>query len=165
MHHIDPYPPPSGIRLIEATSRQLVFQWNAVSPSCQFVQYHIRTNHCCGQCSDSTVHTTASCIGLIINGQHCMFALQTSICNSLVGNVSSNIVVSLKGIDSRILWYDCMLQNMITHWLLTSALVILCTVPDAPVVQVIPIYSFATRNLSGIIARFHEPVREHSLCF
>ena len=95
--HVDPYPPPSDIRLVEATSRQLVFQWNAVSPSCQFVQYLIRANHHCGQCPDTTVHTTASCTGLMINGQHCMFALQAHVCDSIVGNVSSNVLVALRG--------------------------------------------------------------------
>ena len=101
VHVLAPYPPPRDIHLIEANSRQLVFQWNAVSSSCQFVQYHISANHHCGQCPDTTVHTTASCTGLMINGQHCVFALQASVCGSITGNVSSNIFVELKGNFSR----------------------------------------------------------------
>ena len=91
-----PYPPPNDVYLVEAGPSQLIFQWSLVSSSCHVIQYHIVAVNC-GQCPNITSNNTASCTGILIDGHQCMFALQTIVCDGIVGNVSREVSVTLKG--------------------------------------------------------------------
>ena len=95
-----PYPPPNDVYLVEANSTQLSFQWRQISARCPAVQYRIVASNC-GQCPNITPNTTATCTGPFpLNDVQCLFALQTIVCDDIVGNVSMAVSVTMRGMHT-----------------------------------------------------------------
>ena len=98
MHAVS-YPPPSDLRLIEASSSQLIFQWapSAASLICHSLYYRITAENC-GLCPVTTHHTTATCTGIHPATYHqCSFGVQTVVCDDVTGNASTVVSASLRG--------------------------------------------------------------------
>ena len=131
---------------MEASPIRLTFQWGQVSSSCTAIQYRIIATDC-GRCPGTTPHTTASCSGISVDGHQCRFALQAITCANIVGNESRTVGVTLRGIiiHSEATVHDD--YNTYTY-----------AVPDAPIVDLIPIYSHSTKQLTGLLTRFNEVV-------
>ena len=91
-----PFPPPTDVYIVDLSLRQVVFKWSSVSSTCHHIRYNIISNNC-GHCPDITTHTTATCTGILASGQQCTVALQTIVCNNLIGNTSKEIEIVLRG--------------------------------------------------------------------
>ena len=74
-----------------------MFAWSEVTNAqCSSIQYVItRVN--CGACPNSTTNTNISCVQFSISNRTCMFAVQTEICDQLVGPRSDYVIVNLFG--------------------------------------------------------------------
>ena len=90
------YPPPEDIRLVDANSSQLTFQWSSISANCSAIHYYISASSC-GHCPIKSNQTTATCTGMYVDGQVCRFSLQTVVCNDIFGNESTKVEVNLQG--------------------------------------------------------------------
>ena len=156
-----PFPPPTDAYVVDLSLRQVVFKWSSVSSTCHQIRYNIISNNC-GQCPDITTHTTATCTGIPTNDQQCTFALQTIVCNNLIGNTSKEIQIVLRGktlslsSDSYIAPCSYIRYVVITN----SYWIIYCmyypSVPNPPVVDLIPVYSYDTKDLIGLKTIFSE---------
>ena len=93
------YPPPDNLYLADAQQGRLVFNWTPVISNCSTLQYNITSD--CGTCYTFTNATTATCsdLQLTTNAVLCHFRVSSRACD-LVGNSSSPIAVTLKGILS-----------------------------------------------------------------
>ena len=87
-----------------ANSGQLIFQWSSVDPSCEPVYYHISASGC-GHCLNVTNDTTIVCSDFSLDGQVCMLAVQTVVCDNITGNKSRRVEVILRGIQITIAYY------------------------------------------------------------
>ena len=98
-----PYPPPNDVYLVEANSSQLIFQWSEIPVSCPAIQYRIIASNC-GQCPNTTHNTTVTCTGTfpLLHDTQCLFALQTIVCDDIVGNVSMAVSVTMRGMYTYI---------------------------------------------------------------
>ena len=81
------------------------------------------------------------------NTQVCELAIQTVVCDNVVGNISQKVSVTLRGKHPLLNCFRPYIKMM------------KCTlVPEAPVLNVIPVYSYATRKLTCLITRFNKEV-------
>ena len=122
---------------------ELAFDWSQMSFNCPSLQYIVTFN--CGLCPTITFNTTIICTGVQISADSCIFTIQTNVCNSITGNVTS-ILLTLKG---YIIMY---IQDICNNYCFG-------TVPEAPTINVIPSYSHSTRNLSSLAVVLYEVVR------
>ena len=90
----DHYPPPSGVHLESVESNQLLFTWNKVTTQCPSIRYIISSKNC-GICPKNTTNTSIICSIFPHTRGKCMFAVQTEICRSVVGERSEYILVNL----------------------------------------------------------------------
>ena len=103
---IDPPPPPTNVQLVGISSEQLIFNWTAVSSNCSILQYNITSN--CGTCADIIASSTSSVscsINLSVNMMPCSFGIQSVICTNMSGNLSTPLLVTLKG-NSLACYFD-----------------------------------------------------------
>ena len=66
---------------------------------CPYIQYIITSTNC-GVCPNVTNDTSVSCLRFNITtyeNHTCMFAVQTEVCGSLIGNRSDNVILNLNG--------------------------------------------------------------------
>ena len=82
---------------MEANSSRLIFQWSSVSPSFEAIHYLINASDNCGHCPNITNTTTVTCHGVSLDGELCIFALQTVVCDDIIGNESRKVIVTLRG--------------------------------------------------------------------
>ena len=107
--YVAPLPPPNDVTVsININPLRLTFSWSPVSFNCPSLHYIISFN--CGICPGITKNTTIVCADIQVNAvEDCNFAIQTSICDSIIGN-SSSIPLILKGKfklwHSTVLIYD-----------------------------------------------------------
>ena len=73
----------SDIRLVEMYPNQLIFEWSEISYNCPFFHYRIVASNC-GQCPNTTRHTTATCFGDFTESVNCSFSIQSVLCNDIV---------------------------------------------------------------------------------
>lgn len=111
-NYADYYPPPSGVHLESVQSNQLLFTWNEVNAQCSSVRYIITAKNC-GVCPRNTTNTSIICSISPQTRGECMFAVQTEICRSLIGERSKYVIVNLYGkylqIHACNLFYLCMI--------------------------------------------------------
>ena len=94
-NYTDPYPPPSDVHLLDINSTHLTFHWSPVSSNCNAVHYCITSSNC-GHCPNRVNSTSVTCSGPFINDQLCTFAVQTVVCDNVVGNESNRIQVVIR---------------------------------------------------------------------
>ena len=84
----DPFPPPHNVTAVvtDLNPPELTFEWNPVSLNCLALQYIIAFN--CGICPSITMNTTAVCTEIQLGVSNCTFTIQTSVCDSLVGDAT-----------------------------------------------------------------------------
>ena len=85
--YVAPLPPPTDVQLVEANNTHLSFNWTQVSLNCPSIEYHIMTSNC-GKCPTATPHHAVTCSGNYtwhMNDQKCVFAIQTVVCNNIIG--------------------------------------------------------------------------------
>ena len=95
--HAVPFPPPTDIQLVEANHTHLSFNWSPVSLSCPSIQYHIVACNC-GECPVTTRSNMVTCNGNYsqqTSDHQCSFAVQTVVCDDLVGDVSIAVTVPI----------------------------------------------------------------------
>ena len=91
--------PPNDVTLYEVTLNHLTFIWseNNVLSHCPLLHYRISASPSCGLCPNTTVNTTATCLGdyaqLLSNSLNCSFAIQTIVCGDISGVVSEAVNV------------------------------------------------------------------------
>ena len=102
------YPSPSNVLLIDASPRQLTFNWNPVAPHCTAIHYKIAHNNC-GDCPSTTPHNTVVCRDMNVGmNLTCSFVVQNlRTCDDIIGNRSAPVEVTLKGLDSELLGLYC----------------------------------------------------------
>ena len=93
-----PFPPPNTLFISQAdfVSRQITFDWNRVVTNCSNlinIHYSILALNC-GNCPNTTNHTTVTCTDVPTDGSMCTFAVQTEACGDN-GNLSDNITLNL----------------------------------------------------------------------
>ena len=76
-------------------SRKLLFTWNPVVNDCQFTTYLINATNC-GKCQLTGVNETfVTCIETNLNGDQCIFSVQTQVCNITgIKSVSANATLN-----------------------------------------------------------------------
>ena len=86
----DPFPPPRNVTMIvtDLNPPELTFEWNPVSHNCLALHYIISFN--CGVCPSITMNTTAVCTEILnqLGVSNCTFTIQTSVCDSLIGDAT-----------------------------------------------------------------------------
>lgn len=98
--YIDPFPPPTNIRLLSVSSRQITFMWDAPMTMCEVLYYIINATNC-GTCPKTSNSTTIICTdfeGYLSTPQLCRMTIQTVVCNNIVGSQSNEVLVTLQGI-------------------------------------------------------------------
>ena len=65
--------------------------------NCPALYYNI--DFTCGVCPTVVTNNIVNCSGIQINADGCVFTIQTGVCDSVVGNITS-FPVSLKGISN-----------------------------------------------------------------
>ena len=145
--NLDPFPPPYDVTVMvtDVSPPELTFEWSPVSLNCPDLHYIITFN--CGICPFITTNTTTICSGIQIGTNNCTFTIQTNVCDSLTGDVTQ-VPLILKG--------KCI--NFINNYLLLCQL---STVPNVPVINVIPRYSHSTQKLFSLQIEIHEAVSIH----
>ena len=71
----------------------LTFKWTPVAFDCTSIAYIIAFD--CGYCPNTTANTEVVCTDIVI-GADCTFTLQTEVCGTLKGNITT-IHLKLKG--------------------------------------------------------------------
>ena len=94
-----------NIKLIEGNLTHVSFNWSQISSQCPSIQYHIVASNC-GECPDITINNKVTCTGKytqLINSHQCSFAVQTIVCDEIIGDISTaiNVTVSRSGIWSN----------------------------------------------------------------
>lgn len=87
--------PPSNLHVshIDIGLIQLTFTWSPVSRNYTH-SYNIQASNC-GNCPTSTNHTYATCKNVPTNGNTCIFAIWTVICDDVVGNKSASVNITV----------------------------------------------------------------------
>ena len=127
------------VNLTDVSPGQLTFTWSQLDSECLVVQYVITSD--CGNCSGSvSKDTSAVCSNLQLSDseRNCSFSI-ISRTRGFTGTPSNPILVTLKG-KGVLSKYD--MYNKIN----TTA------VPDAPQVNLLPIYSSGSNSLIGLNA-------------
>ncbi len=99
LHIIDPLPPPNDVQLTHVTQNQLTFDSTSVQRDCATLRYNIESN--CGTCINNqpTMPTSsATCsFELPVNSNDvCNFAVRSTICDNIIGSLSTPVRVTLK---------------------------------------------------------------------
>lgn len=77
------------------TYLKLTFTWSSVAIDCSSIAYI--TTFDCGYCPNTTASAKAVCYSTdIVIGSECTFTIQTEVCNSLTGNITT-IHLKLQG--------------------------------------------------------------------
>ena len=86
--------PPNKINISTANfdSRHLTFSWSPVAPDRPAIHYNILASNC-GSYPTSTNHTKVTCTDAPSDDIMCSFAVQTVLCESVMGNVSDTFRV------------------------------------------------------------------------
>ena len=77
----------------------IAFIWNTYSPDCPAIHYNILASNC-GNCPNTTNHTTAICTGVPTDNSMCTFAVQTVACGNITGE--SNQVLLFNNIPGQL---------------------------------------------------------------
>lgn len=98
LYNIGPLPPPNNLRISVVdfgSLRELTFTWSPVVPGCLGLHYNILSSKACGSCPTNTTNNTVTCMDLPIatDGGTCIFAVQTTVCGDVVGNLSDPLSV------------------------------------------------------------------------
>lgn len=96
---IEPYPAPNHVQLLEVHPGYFIFTWSPVLFHCQDIHYNIIAKNCGVICPRVTTHSTTLCNSGVIGDTLCIFsfAIQTVVCQDIVGNSSDPVSVTLKG--------------------------------------------------------------------
>ena len=98
---LGPYQPPSDVQLVDVRPGQLTFSWSSVPDNCAAIHYNIIAMNCRIMCPSTTTHNTITCTGPggILSSTPCIFAfaVQTVVCDGVIGNASNPVSVTLKG--------------------------------------------------------------------
>ena len=95
------FPSPNiSVAATDFESKSITFNWNQIAPTCQAVQYNILSSNC-GICPTKTTHTTVTCTHIPTttfgdnNEALCIFALLTTYCGIISGDISDPVYVPL----------------------------------------------------------------------
>ena len=109
-----PFPSPSDVRLLEVNPKFLTFKWSSVATNCSAIDYIIDSD--CGFCPSTTKLTSVHCsIEPTATSRRCAFAVKSSVCGSIVGNLSNITYATLKGKQIRdiiinfVVFYYCVI--------------------------------------------------------
>ena len=99
--HTEPTNPLESVRLLNATSRYLVFIWTKVLSNCSLVQYVINASEECGICPNHTSSTQVKCFlseDITDKLRMCQFKVITAICGGLdsLKSESNMVTANLK---------------------------------------------------------------------
>ena len=148
------FPPPRQIYLDSIGPNAILFSWSVVEhEGCPIFHYNVDTANC-GTCYPSTTTSnTSNCTNFrdvtVSNVNNmCNFTVQSVICGNITGNMSY-ILVNLKGNNtiSCIIIIMCLSPSSPSYYNIVA-------VPDAPVVQSVPHYSFRTASLTKLATSF-----------
>ena len=94
----EPYPPPLNIHVEDIAPQQLTFSWIGHNTSCDTLHYNIMSRNC-GNCPTSSNSTSVTCTNVIVkeNVSMCSLAVQTVVCNNIVGKETLPVVLKLNG--------------------------------------------------------------------
>ena len=81
--------------------RHLTFSWSSVAPDCPVIHYNILASNC-GSCPTTTNHTSVTCTDVPTENSVCIFAIQTVLCGTLIGNESDPVIVHTETSQERI---------------------------------------------------------------
>ena len=99
--YTDPFPPPTNVSLMVLATEvvtslsMITFKWSTVTSDCTSIAYIITFD--CGYCPNTTANTEVVCTD-IVTGANCIFTIQTVVCGTLTGNITT-IHLNLKGIS------------------------------------------------------------------
>ena len=85
--------------LINISRGLLKFTWTLVSHNCSNIYYNIIAAHC-GDGPETTTSSSVTCTNVSTTGLPiilCTFAVQTVVCNNILGKSSEPIAVPLRG--------------------------------------------------------------------
>ena len=94
--------PPGDVHTESIYSNQLVFSWSPVTAQCPHIQYVITTRNC-GICPNITNDTSVTCSDFIVNSHEnctCLFAVQTKVCDSILGEKNNYNISLMRNISS-----------------------------------------------------------------
>ena len=96
---IDPYPPPTYVRLAKANGRDLMFAWEPINYTifCPSLHYEPVSN--CSQCSVTSDSAKCSISVITADAKVCTFAIRTVVCRNIIGPESDTVKVTLKGLN------------------------------------------------------------------
>ena len=150
--------PPKNVQLHKAMSGMLLFTWDPVVNDCEFTTYLINANNC-GNCPVTAVNETfATCIETDLNGDQCIFSVQTKVCN-ITGIKSVSVNATLYGNT----WLYTLL-NIIKFIISTVAInTEIYAVPKVTTLHVLPVYFWNEDEMTEsilhmIISKFNTTV-------
>ena len=88
--YLAPLPPPTSVKLIEASPTELTFTWMPPSESCPFLTYNIEADNC-GICQNSPAQSNVTCNNFTLSAL-CTLKVYSVVCGNLISTNSSNIV-------------------------------------------------------------------------
>ena len=97
-------PPPNKLFISTANfvSWYLTFSWSPVASDCPAtIHYNILASNC-GSCPTTTNHTNVTCTDIPTENSVCTFAIQTVLCETLIGNKSDPVIVTTTRLLDRI---------------------------------------------------------------
>ena len=147
---VEPFSPPTDVQLASVHLNELKFNWtrSSVDNACSNLQYSIDSD--CGTCSNATsvVMPSISCfIHTSDYNKICRFAISSVVCDTMTGSFSNQVSVPLRGMLSFTRLYDYFLALLQCH-----------TVPEPPLLRVIPTYSHPEGALIWMNITFSEMV-------
>ena len=90
---------------MEENNTHLSFIWSQVPLNCPSIQYKIIVTENCGECPNTTTSNKVTCTRnytQLTNNHQCSFAVQTVVCDDIIGDFSSvvNVTMTASGIRS-----------------------------------------------------------------
>ena len=103
IYTIGPLPSPSDVHPVGLLQGNLTYQWTSVAPACSSNLEHRINSMSCGTCVLTSI-TTATCYNVPQPMTTCSFSVQSTVCGDQVGEFSSPVEVTLKGVRISLLY-------------------------------------------------------------
>ena len=89
---------------MEENNTHFSFNWSQVPLNCPSIQYKIIVTENCGECPNMTTMASnkVTCTRnytQLTNNHQCSFAVQTVVCDDIIGDVSSAVNLMITGIS------------------------------------------------------------------
>lgn len=94
MTYTEIFPRLSIIGVPSDESQTITFGWSQLPLECQITHYNILAMNC-GSCPATTTNTSVTCTDTPADSSVCMFAVQTVVCGTISGYMSTSDVVSV----------------------------------------------------------------------